>query len=257
MTSGSGNPVALITGAAHGIGKGIAARLARSGHTVVVFDINRERGAHVAAAIEHEHGVESLALAGDTGSEDDVRAGVDEIRQRFGRLDALVNNAGNPDPSSVSLDQLERTMWDRYLEVNLTGYFLVAKHAVPLLRERCGAIVNIASIHALQSDTDHNMAYAATKGGIVAFTHALALSEGPRVRVNCISPGWIDVRDEEERRSSPLRDIDHAQHPAGRVGLPRDVAALTAFLLSDEAGFITGQNFIADGGMTRKMIFAK
>lgn len=247
---------ALVTGAAHGIGEGIAARLAADGYAVAVLDIDASRCGPVAERLAYEHGVETLALVADTGTEDEVRDAIARVRERFGRLDALVNNAGNPNPPTGPIDELDRANWDRYLEVNLTGYFLVAKHAIAMLRAARGAIVNIASIHALQSDANHNMAYAATKGGIVAFTHALALAEGPRVRVNCISPGWIDVRDEKEKTTSPLRDIDHAQHPAGRVGEPRDVAALAAFLLSEDAGFITGQNFVADGGMTRKMVFA-
>jgi len=93
-------------------------------------------------------------------------------------------------------------------------------------------------------------AYAASKGGIVALTHALAMSLGPDVRVNCVSPGWIDVRGEH------LRAEDHAQHPAGRVGVPEDIAALAAWLLGPESGFVTGAEFVVDGGMTRKMIYA-
>lgn len=247
--------VALVSGAAHGIGEGIAARLAANGYAVALLDINTARCGAVAERLAYEHGVETLSLIADTGTEPEVREAMAAVRERFGRLDALVNNAGNPNPSTAPIDELDRATWDRYLEVNLTGYFLLAKHAMPMLRESSGAIVNIASIHALQSDAHHNMAYAATKGGVLAFTHALALAEGPAVRVNAISPGWIDVRNEEKRKASPLRDIDHAQHPAGRVGEPRDIAALAAFLLSDDARFITGENVIADGGMTRKMAF--
>jgi hypothetical protein len=115
----------------------------------------------------------------------------------------------------------------------------------------------VASTRAIQSEPDTE-AYAAAKGGMVALTHALAVSLGPHVRVNCISPGWIEVSDwrKSSRRAEPkLREIDHIQHPVGRVGDPYDVAGLTAYLLSGEAGFITGQNFVVDGGMTRKMIY--
>jgi NAD(P)-dependent dehydrogenase (short-subunit alcohol dehydrogenase family) len=121
-----------------------------------------------------------------------------------------------------------------------------------LRKSKRAAIVNIASTRALQSEP-HTEAYAASKGGIVALTHALALSLGPTVRVNAVSPGWIDTSGKPE----DLRSIDHAQHPVGRVGKPEDVAALVGYLVSDEAGFVTGQNFIIDGGMTRKMIYAE
>jgi NAD(P)-dependent dehydrogenase (short-subunit alcohol dehydrogenase family) len=119
-------------------------------------------------------------------------------------------------------------------------------YAAPHLRAAHGAIVNIASTRALQSEPDTE-AYAASKGGLVALSHALAMSLGPRVRVNCVSPGWI--------AHAKVRKKDHAQHPVGRVGRDEDVAGLVAYLLSDAAGFVTGQNFVIDGGMTRKMIY--
>lgn len=109
----------------------------------------------------------------------------------------------------------------------------------------------------LQSEPNTE-AYAAAKGGVVALTHALAMSLGPQLRVNCISPGWIDVSEwkkPSQRKAAKLSDRDHAQHPVGRVGNPDDIAKLALFLLSADAGFITGQNFVVDGGMTRKMIY--
>jgi len=126
----------------------------------------------------------------------------------------------------------------------------MAKHSYPLFRGSKGAIVNISSTRFLQSEKN-TFAYSASKGGVVSLTHSLAVSLGPLIRVNCISPGWIDTKGE------PLRPEDHAQHPAGRVGRPQDIASLASYLLSEEAGFITGQNFIVDGGMTRKMIYAE
>jgi NAD(P)-dependent dehydrogenase (short-subunit alcohol dehydrogenase family) len=122
----------------------------------------------------------------------------------------------------------------------------MAKHCAPHLRRARGAIVNIASTRALQSEPNTE-AYSASKGGLIALTHALAMSLGPRVRVNCVSPGWI--------AHQPVRRKDHAQHPVGRVGHDEDVAGMVAYLLSDTAGFVTAQNFVVDGGMTRKMIY--
>jgi NAD(P)-dependent dehydrogenase (short-subunit alcohol dehydrogenase family) len=157
----------------------------------------------------------------------------------------------------VPVEQLALESWNRQLGVNLTGAFLMAKHAAPHLRAARGAIVNVASTRALQSEANTE-AYSASKGGLVALTHALAVSLGPAVRVNCVSPGWIDVSGWQKsapRQPASLSAADHAQHPAGRVGTPEDIAAMVAFLLSDAAGFVTGQNFVVDGGMTRKMIY--
>jgi len=143
------------------------------------------------------------------------------------------------------------------IDVNLTGYFLLAKHAVPLLRAAGGCIVNMASSRMLQSEA-HTEAYAASKGAIDALTLALAVSLGPDIRVNAIAPGWIDVRDEQHAADTPVlfRDIDHAQHPVGRVGSGADIAGTLAFLCSPDAAFITGQRLVVDGGMTRRMIYS-
>ena len=173
---------------------------------------------------------------------------------RFGRIDALVCNAAIADPHNCTLESLDLAHWNRVLAVNLGGPMLLAKHCAPYLRAHCGAIVNLASTRAAQSEPDSE-AYAASKGGLLALTHALAISLGPEIRVNAVSPGWIDARDPSVRRAEPLSDADHAQHPAGRVGTVEDVAALVAWLLSRSAGFVTGQEFVIDGGMSRKMIY--
>jgi NAD(P)-dependent dehydrogenase (short-subunit alcohol dehydrogenase family) len=224
--------VALVTGGAQGIGRGIALALGGLGWQVAVADLRRT--------------TDFFFVRTDVSREAAARACVRAVAKRFGRLDALVNNAGLTGPGNGPVEKLALREWNRRLGTNLTGAFLMAKHAVPHLRRARGAIVNIASTRALQSEPDTE-AYSASKGGLVALTHALANSLGPEVRVNCISPGWI--------AHGKVSAKDHAQHPAGRVGRDRDVAELVAYLLSDAAGFITGQNFVVDGGMTRKMIY--
>lgn len=163
-------------------------------------------------------------------------------------LHVLVNNAGlswfGP------LEEFSVAQFDRVLAVNLRGPYLCARYAAPLLRAAGeGAIINIASTRAIMSEPGGE-AYGASKGGILALTHALAISLGPAVRVNAIAPGWIDVAGE------PLSAADHAQHPVGRVGCPGDIAR-ACFFLGDpsESGFMTGQTMVIDGGMTRKMIY--
>ena len=154
----------------------------------------------------------------DVSKEPQVRACVRAVIRRFGRLDGLVNNAGLANPHTGAVEKLALREWNRRIGVNLGGAFLMSKHAVPHL-----------------------------KAGLVGLTHALAVSLGPEIRVNCVSPGWIAHR--------PVSRRDHSQHPVGRVGRDEDIAELVAYLLSDAAGFITGQNFVVDGGMTRKMIY--
>jgi NAD(P)-dependent dehydrogenase (short-subunit alcohol dehydrogenase family) len=247
--------VALVTGAGQGIGKAIALRLLRDGAAVVIAELDEQAGRETEAEYA-PHGPLHFVQT-DVADEDSVRRAVARAVERFGRLNALVNNAGIADPSSDAIDKLSLADWTRVLGSNLTGAFLMVKHCAPLLRATRGAIVNVASTRALQSEPNTE-AYAASKGGLLALTHALAVSLGPDVRVNCVSPGWIDVsawKKQSARKPARLSERDHAQHPAGRVGRPEDVAALIAYLLGDEAGFVTGQNFVIDGGMTRKMIY--
>ena len=247
--------VGIVTGGAQGIGRAIAQRLHAAGMTVVIADC--DAGAADDWLTEIGRPPRLHAVTADVAREADVQRAVAEAVRIGGRLDALVNNAGFGIWKPIDALTLEE--WNRVLAVNLTAMFLMAKHAAPHLRKAAGAIVNIASTRALQSEPNGE-SYAASKGGVVSLTHALAVSLGPTVRVNGICPGWIEVRDRQKasRRQAPAySEADRSQHPVGRVGTPEDIAALAAFLLSGEAGFITGQSFVADGGMTRRMIYVE
>jgi len=228
--------IALVTGGAHGIGAAIAARLARDGFRVVVADTAAngaapKGGRYVRCDVSDEAAVAAL-IAG--------------ISTQDGQLDALICNAGIN--IRKPLAQLTTAEWSRVLATNLTSTFLLTRAAEAMLRATHGSVVTIASTRAHMSEADTE-AYAASKGGLVALTHALSISLAPDVRVNCISPGWIFTKGDAPRGE------DDAFHPAGRVGTPDDIAALAAFLVGSESGFITGAEFIVDGGVTRKMIY--
>lgn len=226
--------VALVTGGARGIGAGIAARLSCDGWRVVVAD--RSADGPVAGRF----------VACDVSDEPAVAALVDGIRTNEGRLDTLVCNAGFG--IRKPLAELSLAEWSSVLGTNLTSIFLLARAATDLLRAAKGSILTIGSTRAHMSEPNTE-AYSASKGGVVALTHALSVSLAPDVRVNCISPGWILTKGPE-----PTPD-EHAFHPAGRVGRAEDIAGLAAFLTGPEAGFITGAEFVVDGGVTRKMIY--
>ncbi|MBD3241106.1 MAG: SDR family oxidoreductase [Chitinivibrionales bacterium] len=249
-------PTALVTGGAQGIGRGIVRQLLAGGWNVVSGDIDTEAGEDL---VDELHTPDTLAYEPlDVSDEPSVAACVRAVVDRFGGLHGLVCNAGIGGPFGTPVEKLSLDDWHRVIGTNLTGCFLCAKHAMPHLRQSPGAaIVTIASTRALQSEPNTE-AYSATKGGIVALTHALAISCGPEVRVNCISPGWIETAAHKKRssRTTPAHtDEDRMQHPVGRVGVPEDIASLTEYLLSERAGFVTGQNFVVDGGMTRRMIY--
>ncbi len=162
------------------------------------------------------------------------------------QIHGLINNAAISNPYNDAVAVLSLEYWNHVIATNLTAPMLLVKHLSPLMEEGA-SVVNIASTRAQQSEPNSE-AYAASKGGLVALTHALAISLGPKIRVNCISPGWISDQ-------SDLTEQDHNQHPVGRVGRVEDISHAVAFLLSPESGFITGQNWVIDGGMTRKMIY--
>jgi NAD(P)-dependent dehydrogenase (short-subunit alcohol dehydrogenase family) len=239
--SPSQNRVAIVTGAGHGIGAGISRRLASDGWRVVVSDIDPDRTHRVATEIG------GIPHPADVSVEADLDRLVAAARAQFGRIDAVISNAGIMERTPLAQTRLER--WNAVLATNLTAAFLLARAAEIDLTATNGSLVLIASTRAHMSEPE-TFAYSAAKGGLVALAHSLAVSMGPRVRVNCISPGWINVDDEAK-----LSAEDHAQHPVGRVGRADDVAGAVAYLLSPDAGFMTGAELVLDGGMTRKMIY--
>lgn len=248
--------VAAVTGGGQGIGRAVALGFARAGYAVSIADPAADAGDEVMAMIRRTGGT-ALFQAADVGAAADVARWMQRTQDELGCVDALVNNAG----ISRNRPFLELTPdeFDRVIAVNLRGTFLCGQAAARQMIEhkRGGAIVNIASTRASMSEAGTE-AYTASKGGIVALTHGMAISLGPYgVRVNCISPGWIETRDWQfsARAKTPAHsERDRLQHPVGRVGTPEDIAEACLFLC-ERAGFMTGQNVTIDGGMTVKMIY--
>ena len=244
----------LITGGCQGIGKLVSFFLLERGCQLTVFEIDDEALSEMA---EEVHSEDLFLLRVDVSNETEVQQGIEAAIGRFGKLDGLVNNAMISANKPVT--ELDVDVWNRVLAVNLTGPFLCSKHSATALKQSRGCIINMCSTRALQSEPNTE-AYSATKGGLLSLTHALAMSLGPEVRVNAISPGWIDVsaiRKKSKSHQDELSEQDHLQHPAGRVGKGDDIARMIWFLLQAENDFITAQNFVIDGGMTKKMIYAE
>lgn len=247
--------VIAVTGGGQGIGRAIAFHFADSGYVVSVADIDKEAGAEVCRMIA-DKGKEAIFVRTDVSDAKSVKRWIARTVDELGCPEVLVNNAGIWRPAPFL--KLPADDFDRVIAVNLRGTFLCSQEAARHMAKRgSGAIINIASTRAFMSEPGTE-AYSASKGGIVALTHAMAVSLGPSgIRVNCISPGWIETRDWQysRRASKPVHSKrDRLQHPVGRVGRPEDIAQACMFL-SESAGFMTGQNMIIDGGMTIKMIY--
>ncbi len=243
----------VVTGGAQGIGRVTASMALEAGWQVAVWDNDREALAEESVRMQKNQAWEGFLC--DVSCEEEVAAVLEKTISRFGRVDCLVNNAAIH--ANKPLEELTPGEWRRVLEVNLTGSFICARSCAPLLRRSRGVIVNLCSTRAFQSEPATE-AYSSSKGGLLSLTHALAASLGPYVRVNSVSPGWIDVsavRKRKDARQATLSEADHAQHPAGRVGQGSDIGRMILFLCDPANSFITGQNFIVDGGMTRKMIY--
>ena len=239
--------VLAVTGGAQGIGRAIAEFFAARGYAVSFADTNAAHGRAALAALRRK-GAQAEFFRADVSREQDVRNWLRSTVRTLGCPEVLVNNAGAR--ASAPFLTLSPKAFDLVLATNLRGTFLCTQEAARLMAKHKvkGAIVNIASTRAFMSEPNTE-AYSASKGGIVALTHATAISLGPKgIRVNCVSPGWIETRARRHSRR------DRLQHPVGRVGTPEDVAS-ACFYIAEQAGFMTGQNLMLDGGMTVKMIY--
>ncbi|MRH45102.1 SDR family oxidoreductase [Aquibacillus halophilus] len=241
--------VVIVTGSGNGIGKSLALSYAEAGAKVVIADVDRQAAENTLKEIKNKNG-QGLVIETDVRDPEQIVQLMAKTSTHYDQIDILINNAGVSRFKSIydlSVDE-----WDDVININLRGTFLCAREAAKYIRknEKGGSIVNIASTRAFMSEKNSE-AYAATKGGISALTHALSLSLADDfITVNAISPGWIATGDYQE-----LREIDHQQHPAKRVGKPEDIARACLFLTDPLNDFITGENIIIDGGMTRKMIY--
>lgn len=219
--------VVIVTGGAQGIGRCIAEKFSTAGAHVCVFDVK-----------------ENPYFTGDLSKEDDLCAFCKKVLAEFGHVDYLINNAA---PLFKGLPDCTWQEFNYALQVGVTAPYMLTRLLMNHFAEGA-AIVNISSSRDRMS-MPGTECYTAAKGGIAALTHALAVSLAGRVRVNSISPGWI------ETNGATYSGADASQHPAGRVGKPEDIADMVLFLCSSKAGFITGENICIDGGMTHQMIY--
>ncbi|MHC1781365.1 MAG: SDR family NAD(P)-dependent oxidoreductase [Anaerolineaceae bacterium] len=246
--------IAIVTGAAKGIGWGIAKIFVEEGAKVVVVDWDEKEGPKTAAELNKTG--EAIFVKCDVSNEDEVKAMIQKTVEKFGRIDILVNDAGVGVYKSV-LDTTAAE-WDRCLAINLKGQFLCAKYAIPHMQKLGkGAIVNISSVHSFA--TVNGVApYCASKGGITALTRNMAIDYGPAIRVNSIAPGWVltpliqSIFDSYPDPAAQRKSTEDHQ-VMKRIGRPEDIGRAAAFLASDEAAFITGSQLFVDGGLTAQL----
>jgi len=243
--------VALVTAAAGaGIGAAVTRRLAADGFDVVVTDAHERRAKELAEELSGEHGRRFMSVPLDVTDEAAVAAAVEAVVADRGRLDVLVNNAGWSRIEPVA--EMSLATWQRCLDVDLTGTFLCMRYALPkMIAVGSGAIVNISSIAAYETSTEHGAAYSAAKAGVLALTRVAAAENGRHgIRVNAITPGLI--YNDFLRKIYPDEFFDgyaESRSLVGRVGQPEDIASLVSFLVSDQAGYITGEVYGVSGGV--------
>ena len=246
-----GGKRAIVTGAGSGIGRAIARRFIEEGARVLVADINTQ----AARSVSDELGERAACAIVDVAVNESMQKLMAEARRLWGGLDIMVNNAGIGMKGTV--ESTEESDWDRIMEVTLKGTYLGLKHAIPLLRETQGTAINICSIAALVGIPDR-AAYSAAKGGILSLTRAAAIDHiGDGVRINCIIPGtvetpWIDRITAEYPDPEAARAAMRARQPHGRLVQPEEIAAMAAFLASDDADSVVGAAMVIDGGMTAR-----
>jgi 2-hydroxycyclohexanecarboxyl-CoA dehydrogenase len=239
---------AFVTGGASGIGRGICLRLAEMGVDVAVIDVNRENAEAVAREVEGR-GRTALAVETDVSSSASVRRAVEAVHAKLGRVQILVNDAGIADV--VPIHEMSEERWDRMIAVHLKGTFNCTRALVgDLIDAGWGRIVNVASVAGVNGGGAGLSHYSAAKGGIIAFTKAIAHELGPKgITVNAIAPGLIDTpMTRQGVVSEQLFEVTAQNAPVRRVGCPEDIAAACAYLVSEEAGFFTGQVVSPNGG---------
>jgi len=242
--------VAIVTGAGSGIGRAIALRFAQEGARVVLVDRDQAGGAKTLGLMAAAGGDAHLVVA-DVSRGSDTERLVDEAVRVFGRLDTLINNAAVLIPKAVP--ELSEEEWDYVVGVNLKGVFLCSKQAILCFRRqgRGGTIVNMASVNSFYAEGGI-AAYCAAKGGVQQLTRAMAIDHSAEgIRINCICPGWIDTPINAAYFADPAaRAFADKLHAIGRIGQPAEIAAVAAFLVSDDASFVTGASIVADGGFS-------